>query len=108
MSNEYQSVERVFRLLLLLSNALDDGIDRAEIYVQIPAYAVSAEPGRATARMLERDLAFLERLGFAVSKLGEIRTNFEVKLTKSVRKVEIDHPEPGETAPKADCVVPFL
>ena len=42
------------------------------------------------------------------SKLGEIRTNFEVKLTKSVRKVEIDHPEPGETAPKADCVVPFL
>ena len=33
-----------------------------------------------------------------LSKLGEIRTNFEVKLTKSARIVEIDHSEPGETA----------
>jgi hypothetical protein len=31
--------------------------------------------------------------------LGEIRMDFEVKRTKSVRRVEIDHPEPGETAP---------
>ena len=27
-------------------------------------------------------------------KLGEISTPFEAKLTKSVRRVEIDHPEP--------------
>jgi hypothetical protein len=31
--------------------------------------------------------------------LGEIRKNFEVKLTKSARRVEIHQPEPGETAP---------
>jgi hypothetical protein len=35
----------------------------------------------------------------ADSKLGEIRTDFEVKLTKSARMVGIDHSEPGETAP---------
>ena len=35
----------------------------------------------------------------SLSKLGEISTKFEVKLTKSARKVEIDHAEPGETAP---------
>jgi hypothetical protein len=34
-----------------------------------------------------------------ISKLGEISTTFEVKLTKSARGVEIDHPEAGETAP---------
>ncbi|GHO58482.1 hypothetical protein [Ktedonobacter robiniae] len=34
-----------------------------------------------------------------VSKLGETSTTFEVKLTKSARRVEIRHPEPGETAP---------
>jgi hypothetical protein len=30
---------------------------------------------------------------------SEIRTNFEVKRTKSARIVEINHSEPGETAP---------
>ena len=34
--NEYTSIERVFQLLFLLHNPLDDGIDRAEIYAQIP------------------------------------------------------------------------
>jgi hypothetical protein len=31
--------------------------------------------------------------------LGEISITFEVKLTKSARRVEINHPDPGETAP---------
>jgi hypothetical protein len=64
MTNEYQSIERVFRLLFLLNNPLDDGLDRAEIYAHIPAYSAHA----ASSRMLERDLACLERLGFAVER----------------------------------------
>lgn len=64
MTNEYQSIERVFRLLFLLTNAEDDGMDRAEIYAQFPAYSEHA----ASNRMLERDLACLERLGFAVER----------------------------------------
>jgi hypothetical protein len=35
-------------------------------------------------------------------KLGEISTTFEAKRTKSVRRVEIDHPGSEEIAPKAD------
>jgi hypothetical protein len=64
MTTEYSSVERVFALLFLISNAEDDGVDRAEIYAQIPAYSEHA----ASSRMLERDLACLERLGFAVER----------------------------------------
>jgi hypothetical protein len=41
-------------------------------------------------------------------KLGEIGINFEVKLTKSARRVEIDHPEPGETAPYLVCSIIIL
>ncbi|MEO8956871.1 MAG: class I SAM-dependent methyltransferase [Ktedonobacteraceae bacterium] len=36
------------------------------------------------------------------SKLGEISTTFEAKLTKSARRIEIDHSEPEEMAPKED------
>jgi len=63
--NEYTSIKRVFQLLFLLHNPLDDGIDRAEIYAQIPAYSEHADRDR----MLERDLACLERLGFAVEHI---------------------------------------
>jgi len=40
--------------------------------------------------------------------LGEISTKFEVKLTKSARKVEIDHAEPGETAPHQASSITIL
>ncbi len=65
MTNEYHSIERVFRLLFLLTNALDDGVDRAEIYAQILTYSEHADRDR----MLEHELACLERLGFAVERV---------------------------------------
>ncbi len=67
MNTEYTSIERVFQLFFLLAGAIEDGIDRAEIYAHIPAYDAS-DPGRATSRMLERDLACLERLGLTVER----------------------------------------
>jgi hypothetical protein len=42
------------------------------------------------------------------SKWGEISTDFEVQRTKSARRVEIDHPEPGQFASGADGWTPFL
>jgi hypothetical protein len=36
------------------------------------------------------------------SRLDEISATFEAKPTKSVQRVEIDHPEPEEMASKAD------
>jgi hypothetical protein len=38
------------------------------------------------------------------SKLGEISTTFEAKLTKSARNMEIDS---GEVAPETNCFAPF-
>ena len=82
MTTEYSSVERVFALLFLISNAEDDGVDRAEIYAQIPAYSEHA----ASSRMLERDLACLERLGFDVERTrhGRQGTTYRIGNVKQV------------------------
>ena len=75
-ANEYQSIERVFRLRFLITNAEDDGVDRAEIYAQIPTYTEHA----ASNRMLERELACLERLGFIVERTrrGRVGATYRV------------------------------
>ena len=58
---EYKDVERVFALLILLNN--HEGLTREEIYEQVAGYNVSEI---ASARMFERDIACLKRLGFNV------------------------------------------
>jgi len=80
MNNEYHSIERVFRLLFLLAGAIEDGDLRHEIYAQIPAYRQSDN----CARMLERDLACLERLGFIVERTRHGRQG----ATYRIRNVE--------------------
>ncbi len=57
-----------------------------------PMNAVSVE-SRPWDRQLHEPAALF------ISKLGEISITFEAKLTKSARRVEIGHPDPGETAP---------
>ena len=41
------------------------------------------------------------------SKLGEISTTFEAKLTKSARNMEIDSGESREVAPETNCFAPI-
>jgi hypothetical protein len=60
---EYESVERVFALLILLIR--NDGLTREEIYKQVAGYDID-DPKRATSRMFERDIACLERIGFHI------------------------------------------
>jgi hypothetical protein len=72
MGSEYSSIERVFRLLMLLNNAPDEGFSREEVFAQIGFYAAD-DTRRATARMFERDLAFLETLGFTIECIRHSR-----------------------------------
>ncbi len=67
--SEYTSIERVLLLLILLNNVPAEGYAREEIFAQIPLY----DAQRATARMFERDLAVLEKLGFAVERMRKGR-----------------------------------
>lgn len=66
IGGEYQSVERVLRLLSLLMKE-QEGVTREEIYHHIPAYQ-SAPSERAQRRMVERDMRQLEQVGFHVER----------------------------------------
>lgn len=68
MGSEYQSIERVYSLLILLNNAPDEGFSREEVFAQIGLYDTN-DTAKATTRMFEHDLAFLENLGFTIERI---------------------------------------
>lgn len=82
-SGEYGAVERVFSLLTLLSNS--DGLTRKEIFQQIPDYK-PPDGKRANDRMLERDLACLERIGFTVERIRSRHALYRIIRPENVFK----------------------
>lgn len=62
-------MERVFALLVLLNNAPAKGYSREEIFEQVFGYIDTLHPtAMAAHRKLERDLKFLEEVGFCIEK----------------------------------------
>ncbi len=66
---EYQSIERVLLLLILLNTAPAEGYSREEIFAQITLY----DSKSAMARLFERDLAVLGKIGFTVERMRKGR-----------------------------------
>lgn len=88
MKNDvYGTMERIFALLVLLNNAPSKGYSREEIFDQVPGYVDPLHPSAmASHRKLERDLKFLEDVGFCLDKSprrGRIPMHYRVVLAEN-------------------------